>query len=161
MWLIGSWQHSLIQQWAGWSQDNSWTLNNGARDSPLNALTVIPANQLDVCSVRSRPARCWQFCFLIIIRELKTCWVRVFMGAGGTGNSACQFSKVGLCLSRMPPAIYPKKWVSIHKIGGKLGLHSKMLDFFLSKIGISWPKWPGLSGLKKHKIIAWKNFYEK
>ena len=27
--------------------------------------------------------------------------IRFFIGAGGAGNSACQFSKLGLCLSRL------------------------------------------------------------
>ena len=44
------------------------------------------------------------------------------------GNSACQFSKVGLVCQG---CIYPKKCVSAYKIGGKVGVHSKILDFFV------------------------------
>ena len=48
------------------------------------------------------------------------------MGAGGADNSACQFSKVGLRLSRRASA---KKSGSLPtKIGGKVGLHSKISD---------------------------------
>ena len=49
------------------------------------------------------------------------------MGNGGAGNSANQFSKGGVCLSRLLST--QKKRVSTNKIGGNERLHSKILDF--------------------------------
>ena len=75
----------------------------------------------------------------------------IFMGAG---NFACQFSKVGLCSSRQP---------STRRSGSlrtKLGINwvcTAKYQIFLFKIEILSPKCPQ-SGLKKHKIIAWKSF---
>ena len=44
----------------------------------------------------------------------------------GAGNFACQFSKIGLCLSMLPST---QKWVFTNTIGGKVGLNSKISDF--------------------------------
>ena len=67
-----------------------------------------------------------------------------FLGAKGAGNSACQFSKVGLCFSRLPST--QKRWVFTYKGGGVryVGLHSKISDFsvknrnFITKMTSIW-----------------------
>ena len=80
--------------------------------------------------------------------------VKIFMDAG---ISACRLSKVGLSLSKQP---------STHKSGSlplKLGVKwvcTAKYQIFLSEIGNLSPKWL-VSGLEKHKIIAWKNFLQK
>ena len=81
--------------------------------------------------------------------------IRFSMGAR---NSAYQFSKAGLSLSTLPSTQKSGALPTKFGIIDKRGLHSLAIyHIFLFKIGISTPKWP-LSGLKKHNIIAWKNF---
>ena len=81
--------------------------------------------------------------------------LRFFMVAGGACNSACQLSKEGFCLSRLPST--QKKWVIPTKLGGFEWVCTARYRIFLVRIGILLPKWP-LYGLQKHHIIAWKNY---
>ena len=62
---------------------------------------------------------------------------------------ACQFSKVGLCLSSLPSTKLGVKWVGKSKY-----------PIFLFKIRILLPKWP-LSGLTKHNLLLERIFNEK
>ena len=56
-----------------------------------------------------------------------------FMAAGGAGNSACQFSKVGLYWSRLPPTqkggSFPQRWGG----GGLSGYAQHYIGFFRSE----------------------------
>ena len=71
----------------------------------------------------------------------------------GAGNLACQFSKVGLCLSRLPST------QKVNTIGGKVGLNSTISDFsvqnrkFIARMAIIW--------CKKAKDYCWKEFLGK
>ena len=77
------------------------------------------------------------------------------MGARGAGNSACQFSKMGFCLSKLPsnqnseslPTKVGVKWVSTAKC-----------QIFLFRLGILSQKLP-LSDVKTHNIIARKIYF--
>ena len=70
------------------------------------------------------------------------------MGAGGAGNSACKFSKVSLCLSRLP---------STQKSGSLL---SKSVVKWVSTAKEFYRQNDHLQVLKKDKIIARKIFLQ-
>ena len=98
-----------------------WQLH--AQNSPLPTPSNNNNNCCTVMVFFLGCQRCWQF------------WLSIF-------KSMSSFVKA---------AIYPKKWVSTHKIWGQCGSAQQTIRF------LCWPP----SGLQKCKIVAEIIFYEK